>query len=391
MTDQPILVETLATDSGHLIGVLTLNDPKALNALSVDMCKLISENLSNWQDDDKVIAVLLKGSGDKAFCAGGNIRKLYESMIDNPPMPNPYAEGFFTGEYSLFRQMHFYNKPIIQWGNGIVMGGGMGLMAMCSHRVVTETTRIAMPEISIGLYPDATGSWLLQRMPAKAGLFLGLTGANCNGADALLLNMAECAIASNNFDGLITALTTADWANSSDLHDTTSHVLGQIHQTEHLAASNVATHWQLITDIVNKGDIQDIDRALQDPTILEKYADDKWVIRAVKSYQHGCPVSAALTYEIFKRAKKLSLEQILYMELNLSLHCANNPDFREGVRALLIDKDRSPKWSKTLAECSGSDGHAYINSHFNAPYTDGKHPFNGWLGTDSKSAALVRI
>lgn len=113
--------------------------------------------------------------------------------------------------------------------------------------------------------------------------------------------------------------------------------------------------------------------------------------RAISTYQHGCPVTAGLTFEAFKRAKKLSLEQILYMEMNLSLHCANNPDFREGVRALLIDKDRTPKWSKTLAECGGKEGHAYIDSHFNSPYDEGKHPFANWLDSDSKSADLVRV
>lgn len=382
-----VLIETLATDSGHALGVLTLNDPKALNALSLEMCQLMYAQLDKWHNDDSIVAVLLKGSGDKAFCAGGNIRKMYESMIDNPPMPNPYAETFFQSEYSLYRQMHFYSKPIILWANGIVMGGGMGLMAMSSHRVVTETTRFAMPEITIGLYPDATGSWLLQRMPAKSGLFLGLTGANCNAADAMLANMAECAIGSDSYADLVATLTTAGWKNTDSLHDSATHALGKIHHAEHLPTSNIANHWQVISEIVNQGDIADIDKALQNPKLVEKYADDKWLVRAVQSYQHGCPVSAALAFEIFKRAKKLSLEQILYMEYNLSLHCANNPDFREGVRALLIDKDRAPKWSRTLAECDRN----YINSHFESAYAVGKHPFESWLSDASLAARSIRI
>ncbi len=384
---QPVLIETLPTDSGHLIGVLTLNDPKALNALSLEMCQLMIAQLDEWHDDENIVAILLKGSGDKAFCAGGNIRKMYEIMIDNPPMPNPYAETFFQNEYGLYRQMHFYPKPIVLWANGIVMGGGMGIMAMSSHRVVTETTRFAMPEITIGLYPDATGSWLLQRMPAKSGLFLGLTGANCNASDAILANMAECAIASDKYDNLVTVLTTADWKNSEDLHDTVTHALGRIHHAEHLPSSNIANHWQVINEIVNKGDISDIDKALQDPKLVEKYADDKWVVRAVQTYQHGCPVSAALTFEIFKRAQKLSLEQILYMEYNLSLRCVDNPDFREGVRALLVDKDRNPSWSRTLAECDKN----YIDSHFESAYALGNHPFEKWLGDDSLAIKSIRI
>lgn len=385
--EQAIIIDTLTTDSGHTIATLTLNDPKALNALSTDMCQSVRKQLNAWRDDDNIVAVLLQGSGDKAFCAGGNIRKLYDSMVENPPLPNPYAEIFFQSEYGLFRTMHFYPKPIVLWGNGIVMGGGMGLMAMCSHRVVTDTTRFAMPEITIGLYPDATGSWLLQRMPAKSGLFLGLTGANCNAADAMMVNMAECAVSSEQYDDVVRALTSAQWSNNKDLHDTVTHALGQIHHTEHLAPSNIATHWQLISDVVNKGDINDIDSALRDPQLLEQYADDKWVVRAVQSYQHGCPVSAALTFEIFKRAKKLSLEQTLFMEYNLSIRCADNPDFREGVRALLIEKDRTPNWSKTLAQCDK----AYINAHFTSAYPQGEHPFEAWLGTGSLSAKSINL
>ncbi|MGO2444298.1 MAG: enoyl-CoA hydratase/isomerase family protein, partial [Psychrobacter sp.] len=177
----PVLFSTESTDCGHLIGVMTLNTPKSLNALSVDMCKLLSQQLDAWASDARIVALVLKGAGDKAFCAGGDIRKLYDSMSTSAPLPNPYATEFFSHEYSLYRQMHFYAKPIILWGDGIIMGGGMGLMAACSHRLVTERTRFAMPEVTIGLFPDASGSWFLQNMPAKTGLFLGLTGAMCNG------------------------------------------------------------------------------------------------------------------------------------------------------------------------------------------------------------------
>ena len=165
--EAPVLFQTETTDCGHLIGIMTLNTPKSLNALSVEMCQLLSQQLEQWESDDQVVALVLKGAGDKAFCAGGDIRKLYDSMSETAPLPNPYATEFFGSEYNLYRQMHFYPKPLILWGDGIIMGGGMGLMAGCSHRLVTERTRFAMPEITIGLFPDASGSWFLQRMPAK--------------------------------------------------------------------------------------------------------------------------------------------------------------------------------------------------------------------------------
>lgn len=380
-TTAPIIINTIPTKDGLAIGTLTLNDPKALNALSIDMCKLMAKQLSQWQTDDSIVAIILKGSGNKAFCAGGNIRKLYDSMINQPPMPNPYAEDFFSNEYHLYKQMNEYKKPIILWANGIVMGGGMGLMAMCSHRVVTETTRFAMPEISIGLYPDATGSWFLQRMPAKSGLFLGLTGAQCNGADAIVSNMAEYAIKSDDYESLVTALINATWSTSKNLKHTASETLASIYQSDlfehHHIKSNILTHWQLINQITNMGDIHAINKAMQDPKLSKEYEEEKWITHAINSYKNGCPVTAALTFELFSKVPTLSLAQILYLELNVSLHCANNPDFKEGVRALLVDKDKNPKWSKTLAECTED----YISSHFESPYAHGNHPFDEWFNT----------
>ncbi|MDO5652475.1 MAG: enoyl-CoA hydratase/isomerase family protein [Moraxella sp.] len=382
-----VLFDTIATDSGHLIGTMTLNDPAALNALSVDMCKLMAAQLTTWQADEQIVAVILQGNSDKAFCAGGNIRNLYHSMLDNPTLPNPYAVDFFVHEYGLYRQMHFYTKPLILWGNGIIMGGGMGLMATCSHRIVTETTRFAMPEITIGLYPDATGSWFLSRMPAKIGLFLGLTGAHCNAKDAIFGSLAEYAVASDEYTSIIKALTQADWqpqtANGLNItaHQIASQALSALHHTEHLAESNLLTHFDKIQALVNKGSMYDIHQAL---TSHEFAGDNPWLIKVVDTYRHGCPVSAALAFEIFGHASKLSLEQVLYMEANVSLHCANYPDFKEGVRALLIDKDKSPKWSKTLDECDKD----YIVSHLKSPFAN--HPFAAWLDTDSLSTKLLK-
>ena len=399
---QPVLFETLATHCGHVIGTMTLNDLKALNALSVDMCKLMTEQLSKWAADDSIVAVILKGSGEKAFCAGGNIRKLYDSMVATPPQvplqqPNPYAVEFFENEYSLYRQMHFYQKPIILWGNGIVMGGGLGLLAMCSHRIVTETTRFAMPEITIGLYPDATGSWFLARMPAKIGLFLGLTGANCNAKDAIFTSLAEYAVASHEYDNVVDALVNANWmayfsdkaaTDNVSLHDIASQALASIHHTEHLADSNLMTHFDAIQALVNKGSVHDMDKALRDENFAQVNGEpDKWLSKAVDTYTHGCPVSAALTVEMLKHASKLSLEQVLYMEMNASLHCANYPDFREGVRALLIDKDKSPNWSKTLDDCDAD----YINSHLKTAFPNSEHPFEAWLSSDARAATLAKF
>jgi len=400
--EAPVLFDTEPTECGHLIGIMTLNTPKSLNALSVEMCQLLAQQLEQWQNDDQIVALVLKGAGDKAFCAGGDIRKLYDSMSTSAPLPNPYATEFFGHEYRLYRQMHFYPKPLILWGDGIIMGGGMGLMAGCSHRLVTERTRFAMPEVTIGLFPDASGSWFLQRMPAKTGLFLGLTGAMCNGNDALLSNLAEYAVASSDYDAVIQSLKQSDWqvaAGSTDkcrnnsAHSIVSRALAAQPAAE-LPASKLATYWKPIQQLMNSGGLGDINALLQSDEALAKldtdFAADSWTQRAVDTYRQGCPVTVALTYALYHKVTDLSLEQVLYLEANVAVHCAANPDFKEGVRALLIDKDRNPQWSRSLAECLSSEGQAYIHQHFVNPYAKGEHPLGDWLGNEALGSQLVR-
>ena len=166
-----VLFEELPVRGGQRIAIATLNAEKSLNALTLEMIRLLDARLSAWENDDAVVAVLLRGAGDKAFCAGGDVRSLRAALLeDGEVYPNPHAVAFFSEEYRLDYRIHRYRKPLIVWGGGIVMGGGLGLMAGASHRVATPATRIAMPEITIGLYPDVAGSWFLQRMPAKLGL-----------------------------------------------------------------------------------------------------------------------------------------------------------------------------------------------------------------------------
>ena len=400
--EAPVLFDTEPTECGHLIGIMTLNTPKSLNALSVEMCQLLAQQLEQWQNDDQIVALVLKGAGDKAFCAGGDIRKLYDSMSTSAPLPNPYATEFFGHEYRLYRQMHFYPKPLILWGDGIIMGGGMGLMAGCSHRLVTERTRFAMPEVTIGLFPDASGSWFLQRMPAKTGLFLGLTGAMCNGNDALLSNLAEYAVASSDYDAVIQSLKQSDWqvaAGSTDkcrnnsAHSIVSRALAAQPAAE-LPASKLATYWKPIQQLMNSGGLGDIDALLQSDEALAKldtdFAADSWTQRAVDTYRQGCPVTVALTYALYHKVTDLSLEQVLYLETNVAVHCAANPDFKEGVRALLIDKDRNPQWSRSLTDCLSTEGQAYIHQHFVNPYAKGEHPLGDWLGDEALGSQSVR-
>lgn len=405
--DASVLFETEPTDCGHLIGIMTLNSPKSLNALSVDMCQLLSAQLEQWQNENQVVALVLKGSGDKAFCAGGDIRKLYDSMSANAPLPNPYATEFFSHEYRLYRQMHFYSKPLILWGDGIIMGGGMGLMAGCSHRIVTERTRFAMPEVTIGLFPDASGSWFLQRMPAKTGLFLGLTGAMCNGNDARFANLAEYAVSSDDYAAIIQRLKQSSWqavTESSDvksMHDNSAYnIVSRVlaaqsaQSAADLPPSKLAAYWSPIQQLMNSGGLGDIDALLQSDEALAQlgadFFEDSWTQRAVATYRHGCPTTAALMYALYHKVTDLSIEQVLYLETNVAVHCAANPDFKEGVRALLIDKDRNPQWSRSLADCLSEEGQAYIQQHLVNPYPKGEHPLERWLSDEALGNELVR-
>lgn len=383
-----VLFDTVSTQCGHLIGIMTLNAPQSLNALSVEMCHLLSAQLTHWHADKKVVAVLLKGAGDKAFCAGGDIRKLYESMTPDAPMPNPYATEFFGQEYALFLQMHSFPKPLLLWGDGIIMGGGMGLLASCSHRIVTERTRFAMPEVSIGLFPDASGSWFLSRMPAKIGLFLGLTGVHCNANDALLVNLAEYAVSSTDYEKVLEDLCQHDWRAIFDpqQNDTAHTMVSQILASQSVPTLNdskLAKYWQSIQRLMNSGGLANIDAILQDNHALAQldadFAQDSWTQKAVDSYRKGCPVTIALAYRLYNHVKTLSLLDILYLETNVAVHCAANPDFREGVRALLIDKDKNPQWSRSLQDCLTLEGRAYIDQHLISPYPTGEHPLDQFI------------
>lgn len=183
--------EELTGVDGARIGIATLNAPQTLNALSLPMIEVLDEQLTIWANDPDIVCVLLRGTGPKAFCAGGEVRSLAEACRHHPGEVPPLAAHFFAAEYRLDYRLHTYPKPLLCWGHGHVLGGGMGLLQGSSVRIVTPSSRLAMPEISIGLYPDVGASWFLARLPGKLGLFLGLTGAPINARDALDLGLAD--------------------------------------------------------------------------------------------------------------------------------------------------------------------------------------------------------
>ncbi|MBY6211167.1 enoyl-CoA hydratase/isomerase family protein [Microbulbifer agarilyticus] len=326
---------------GGAIGILTLNASQRLNSLSLDMVRALSKQLRAWQTDDSIAAVFLQGAGEKALCAGGDVHKLYRSAMAANGGPNTYAETFFHEEYRLDYLIHTFGKPVICWGHGIVMGGGLGLMAGASHKVGTERTRIAMPEITIGLYPDVGGSYFLNRMPHQIGLFLGLTATSLNLTDALFVGLVDYTAPSEKREEILAQLCSQVWLPGTE------------EKINHAIASEILSAYQL--DILPPGQLQpycqQIESACSEDTltnitnaILRLPDDARWLQQAKAALRAGSPLSARLIHEQLQRCANMSLADVFRAELLLSTHVVRQPDFAEGVRALLIDKDSKPRW-----------------------------------------------
>lgn len=335
MTDL-ILSEQLPTDDGRSIGIITLNNPKALNAQSLDMVKAMMRIFSDWRDDESVVAIVLRGAGERALCAGGDIKTLSQATGLSD------VQEFFEHEYGLMQTLYEYPKPILAWGHGVVMGGGLGLLSACSHKAVTSETMMAMPEVSIGLFPDAGGSWFLNRMMGKVGLFLGLTGARFSGVDALYLGLADVYVAPDSYGDVIKAFTSADW--QGDHHGLLNQILAKFYQTpDH--DSQILKDFHAISALMNAGSLADVDRALRG-----YQGDSEFIKSAIENYTKGSDTTKALTWRIYHEVKPYSIAEMFDMERKVAVNCAMRGDFKEGVRALLIDKDKNPKWRYTLAD-----------------------------------------
>jgi len=367
--NQVVTFQEIKSKNGKKVAVITLNSPKSLNALGVDMIKLIHPKLKQWQTQDDIAAVFLQGEGDKAFCAGGDIVYMYNDIIADKGNYSPGVENYFATEYELDYFIHTFNKPFIVWGNGIVMGGGLGLMVGGSHRIVTESSRIAMPEISIGLYPDVGGSHFLNRMPNNCGMFLGLTGASINAADAKYSHLADYFVASDNKSALMEQLVTLDWQDSIEVnHDKLSSLLAAFEQdsASQIPESKLTEHETLINQVTRFDNLKEIVDG-----ILAVETEDKWFVRAQKSLKHGSPLSASLTFEQIQRGAKLSLADCFRMELNLSVKAGKFGEFSEGVRALLIDKDNAPKWHFSSIEAVDEE---VVDWFFDSKWSQEQHP-----------------
>ena len=311
------------------VGNILLNRPKALNSLTTDMCKAVHDQLKQWQADDRIKAVIIRGAGDRAFCAGGDVRQLYyngKARLDE-------SIEFFHHEYRMNAAIFHFNKPYISLWDGITMGGGAGVSVHGSHRVATERLLFAMPETGIGFFPDVGAGFFLTRCPGKIGYYLGLTGDRIGAADALQWGLATHVISSEEQDNLVDAFTNADL--SKDAFAAVSHVIDGF--TQKTEPAHLSDHQQSITDCFSGASVEEVMLRLEEN-------NSEWSLSVINALQLKSPTSLKVTFEQLSRAQHMEFDDIMNMEFNIARQFLNTPDFFEGVRAAVIDKDQSPQW-----------------------------------------------
>lgn len=305
---------------GHA-GRITLNRPQALNALTHDICNRVSDALRRWADDDAVALVILDAAGTRAFCAGGDIAQIHAAGSAGDFAT---ARAFWRDEYALNLYLSTFPKPVVSLMQGFVMGGGVGLGCHVRHRVVGESSRIAMPECGIGLIPDVGGTWLLARAPGQMGLYLGLTGARMGPGDAIWCGFADHFIPEIGWPDVTAAL--CDTGRLDALHDRLT----------------VPPHAPL-------GDIsRAVDTVFSAATVTEAMAvldlnADDWAVSAHKALQHNSPLSTCVTRAMIA-ARPATLAGALRVEYRATHRLIEDGDLLEGIRARIIDKDHTPRW-----------------------------------------------
>jgi enoyl-CoA hydratase len=308
----------IVVDRRDGIARVVLNRPDALNALTLDMCLALDAWLGEWQDDPSVEAVQVRGQGSRAFCAGGDIRRLYEERTGD------YPRQFYRAEYRLNARLHRFSKPYIAFLDGIVMGGGVGVSVHGSHRIATEHTQFAMPETGIGLFPDVGGSYFLSRCPGALGMYLGLTGARLAAADAIYCGIAQYVAPAQSWAALSGTASVARIAQPA-------------------APAQLARHRALIDRCFGKDSVEEILATLE--AEQDRFASEALVALDAKS-----PTSLKITHRQIRSGRALDFDSCMRMEWRMVNRVIAGHDFYEGTRAAIIEKDRKPRWQPARLE-----------------------------------------
>jgi enoyl-CoA hydratase/carnithine racemase len=367
------LIPPLASDGQILaevngcLGLITLNRPQALNALSLGMVRDMTALLTHWASRPEIQAVAVLGAGREgkppAFCAGGDIRFLHQAALAG----DPALDAFFTEEYRLNHLIHTYAKPYIALMDGIVMGGGMGISQGARLRVLSEASRLAMPETGIGLFPDVGGGWFLAQCPGHVGEWLALTGESITAGDAIEWGLGDVFVRTQHWPALVEDLRCGDQPSAE-------HVVATIMERVELApepravAPGIDAHFG----------------AASVAAILASLAqagDDNWARRTHDTLLKRSPLMMAVTLELVRRGRTLTLAEDLRLERDLVHHCfhlrgAARSETVEGIRALAVDKDHSPRWQPAaVAEVDAAE----VAAFFASPWAAGAHPLSDLL------------
>ena len=332
------------------LGIITLNRPKALNSLSHGMILEMERVLPQWEKDPAIKAVILRGAGDRAFCAGGDVAGLYREMRDNPS--GTTRRDFFRDEYVVNRRVYRFAKPWISLIDGIDMGGGVGLSVHGSHSVATEKFLFAMPETTIGLFPDVGGGYFLSRLPGALGTFLALTSHRLRAADALWAGIVQAHVPGARLAELQAALGAAD-LSGPDPNKRVDRIIARFAEDPGVPALPAM--------------MRDIDRCFSAESLAEivgklKKQGGGWADKQLAALMKVSPSSMAITLEQLRRCANRSFEDTMTIEYRMSQRCMQKGhDFFEGVRALLIDKDQKPKWNPSNIE---GITRAMVEQHF---------------------------
>jgi enoyl-CoA hydratase len=348
-------IDTVETAIEGAVGIITLNRPKALNALDHAMCLAIDAALKGWAGDDRVAAVLIRGAGERAFCAGGDVRAVREDGMawKRGAGDGALTRDFFRDEYRMNRRIATFPKPYIALIDGITMGGGVGLSVHGSHRVATERTVIAMPETAIGLFPDVGASFILPRLTGEIGTYLALTGGRIKAADALALGIATHVTASAGIPDLIGALV------ASVTHAGAVSAIEDVLARHGVAPgeAELLPEQTTIDRCFGFGRVERILAALDDDGGIFA-AETAATLRAMS------PTSLKLTLKAMRLGRTLDLESCLRMEYRLTQSVVAGRDFYEGVRAVLVDKDHAPKWYPASLDAVDD---SLVDQHFLVP------------------------
>ncbi|MDF1846447.1 MAG: enoyl-CoA hydratase/isomerase family protein [Parvibaculaceae bacterium] len=318
MSDEP---EILFEQRGP-IGLVTLNRPKVLNALTYNMVKQLHPQLVEWAEDDAISAVVIQAAGEKAFCAGGDIRVLH----DQGKAGSPEVINFYRDEYRLNRTIKRYPKPYVALMSGINMGGGVGVSVNGSHRVASERLTFAMPETGIGLFPDVGGTYFLPRCPGEVGMYLGLTGARLKVADAVYAGIADAFVPADRHEALLARFVEGEAVDAA------------------IAAETQAIEDAPLAEL--QGQIDAAFSAESVDAILQRLDADggEWATKTAETIRSKSPLSTRVAYGQIRAGAELDFEDCMSLEFRLTNRFMAAPDFYEGVRAVVIDKDQAPKW-----------------------------------------------